>query len=106
MEKFDTSLFEPLKIEINGKVYEVAPVDRRMSVEMAKLDQAWGDGDLESPYKRLDILLGKHEELDKLPITEVFKIIQSIIRMAYGLTGTAVKDKEDQKKAGGPGESQ
>jgi hypothetical protein len=99
----DTSLFSPIEIEVNGRVYPVTRITRPVQVKMVELDRAWERGDIDVPFRRLVLLLGEHPEFDDLDISEVNKIIQDIIRKAYGQPGLAAA--EEQKKVASPGET-
>jgi hypothetical protein len=101
MLNIDTSLFEPIKIGVNGTAYPVVRLNRKVQLEIVALDRAWAAGDLDVPYKRLTLLLGEHPEFDELDISEVNRITEDIIRKAYGPPGK--KDVEDLKNAAEPG---
>jgi hypothetical protein len=101
--KVDTSLFKPIEVEINGKVYQAVRMTRPVERQMVELDKLWADGDIDVPRRRLTALLGDHPEFDDLDISEVHRIIGDIFTKAYG--PPALTDTEDEKKVAAPGET-
>ena len=76
------SLFDPIEIEIDGKVYTVKRVDRTMLKEIETLDQETAEGKLNAAYKRLELFLGTDiddEVIGKLDLLELVKITNFIL---------------------------
>lgn len=86
--KIDTSKSEytPVIVEINGKEFEVREFDRDVLRELNKFDQLVRDGDMETPYRRLEYLLNlkeNHPSVNKLKARQVNRLTNWIIRVAY-----------------------
>lgn len=95
------SMYKPVRVKIDGKYYEVARIFRDMQQKIMEMDRALKDGDLDVPYKRLELLLGPQDFINKLDIEQAEAICQDIIKKVYGPR----KEGREEKNARGPGES-
>jgi hypothetical protein len=88
--KIDTkkSLYDPIKIDIDGKVYKVKKITRPMLKKIGEYDKAVVEGDLESAYKRLELFIGKHKVLNELNLNELIEITNYIITNLFKPTST------------------
>jgi len=96
------ALFRPIEVEIDGEVLTVRPVDRDVQRQLIELDEAQRAGDIDVPYKRLELLLGPHPKLSKLDIRDATALTEYIIRKLYT---PSPADMEEEKKASAPGET-
>lgn len=94
------SLYKPIEIEVNGKVYLVKRITRPIIVELDKLAKNALDGDVEAAYKQVELLLGKDKSLDELELREVNEIVTYITQQIFK-PEKVIPDEE--KKATGPG---
>jgi len=97
--KTSKTLYEPLEVEINGKVYKVKPVGRSMLRSIQELDEEVKKGNLDAAYERLELLIGKHKVIDNLVIEDLASITDFITK---NLFRPAKKAKNSQ----GPGEKE
>ena len=83
--KVDTkaSLFEPVEIEIDGKIFKVKKITREIIQEVEKLDKDAAKGDADSVFKRLELLIGEGDEINRLGIDDVVEITKFIIENAF-----------------------
>ncbi len=79
--KIDTkkSLYDPIEVEIDGKVYKVKKITRPLLKKIGEYDKAVAEGDLESAYKRLELFIGKHKILSELSLNELIEITNFVI---------------------------
>jgi hypothetical protein len=96
--KIDTkkSLYEPLEIEINGKVFQAKAIDRDILKKIRELDAETGKGNLDAAYQRLELLIGKHKFIDDLKLENLIEITEFVIRNIFRPTKL-------EKNSPGPG---
>jgi hypothetical protein len=98
--KIDTkkSLYDPIKIDIDGKVYKVKKITRPMLKKIGEYDKAVVEGDLESAYKRLELFIGKHKVLNELNLNELIEITNYIITNLFKPTSTEKNMQRPEEK--------
>ena len=91
------SLYEPVEIEIDGKVVKVKNIDRETLNKITALDEEISKGNLDAVYQRLELLIGKHKFIDKLTVENLTEITMFVIRSIMSPT-------KAEKNLPGPGE--
>ena len=91
------SLFEPVEVEINGKVFKVKKIDRETLKKITELDIETQAGNLDAAYRRLELMIGKQAVVSSLAIEELIEITQFII-------GNIFRPSKQEKNLPGPGE--
>jgi len=91
------SLYEPVEVEINGKVFQVISIGRDTIKKIEEYDAAVKKGNLDAAYERLELFIGKHKLISNLKIEEMIEITDFIIQSVF----TPVKK---EKNLPGPGE--
>lgn len=94
--KTSLSLYDPLEVEINGKVFKVKPVGRNMIKRIGELDAEVRKGNLDAAYERLELLIGKHKVIDEL-------ILEDLIEITDYITHNLIRPKRKEKNLQGPG---
>ena len=78
------SLYSPIEVEVNGKIFQVRRLTRSILQEVARLDTEVSSGKLDMAYERLEILLhAKSKAFDSLVIEEVGEITEFIIKSVF-----------------------
>jgi len=97
--KIDTkkSLYEPVEIEINGKLFQLSPVDRALLKKVRELDLETKKGNLDAAYERLELFIGKHKFVDNLVIENLIEITDFVVR-------SIVSPTKKEKNLSGPGD--
>jgi len=97
--KIDTSLFRPIEIEIDGKVYESKRLTRNIFQEIEQLQKEIETGSVEAGYKLLKLLLGDEcmAVVSELDISLVNKITAFIME-------NASKIGQEEKNESKPGD--
>lgn len=95
----NTSLFDPIEIEIDKKVYQAKPLTRTVFKEIEELDKQIEEGSVEAGYKLLELLLGEEcsQVISGLDISFVNQITDFII--------SSVKTGAEEKNELKPGDS-
>lgn len=90
------SLYEPIEVEIDGKVYRVKPLTRELLQQIDAFDKAEAKGVVEATYKRLETMIdGIGNKLDKLDIREIHRLTDFIL--------TSLQPQKEEKNESGPG---
>jgi hypothetical protein len=93
----DKSLYAPIDVEIDGKLYRVKRMTRTLIQEIAALDAETGKGDLDAAFRRMEILFEQKPPIDKLDIQQVGKITEFIVR-------NVLAPEQAEKNGSKPGE--
>jgi len=109
--KIDTtrSLYRPIEVEIDGKVFEVKPLTRAKLRTLAGLEKRIREGDAEAAYEQLEIMLGKKANLEKLTLQHVNEIVSFVTMQIYQPERILAEDSPEDKKAKnskGPGDKE
>jgi len=91
------SLYRPVIIEIDGKNYEVKPVNRDSLVELDKLDEEAKKGDLKAFYRQLEIFIGEQPAIAKLDVRQVLEIILYITKQVIQIRKISTEEKKDRR---------
>ncbi len=96
--KIDTkrTLYEPIEIEIGGRVFPLKKVDRAVLRRIRELDAETQKGNLDAAYERLELLIGKHKFIDDLALENLIEITNFVIRSIIAPT-------KKEKNEPGPG---
>lgn len=78
--KTDESLYKPIEVEIDGKLYRVKRLTRALIQDVAAMDAETAKGDLDAAFRRLEILLEDKPPVESLDIQQVARITEFIIR--------------------------
>jgi hypothetical protein len=97
--KIDTSLFEPIEIEIDGKVYEARRLTRDVFKEIQALDEEISAGNIEAGYKLLEMLLGQ-EAVDVISGLDI-SIVNQICDFIVNRVATTGEAEKNGPKSGG-----
>ena len=73
-----TSLFEPVEIEIDGKIFKVKKITKEINQQIIELDKKAREGDSEAIFQRLELLIGPSKEFNNLGLDEVVSITKFI----------------------------
>lgn len=97
-------LYKAIEIEIDGKSYKVtARFTHKFLKKIGEYDKQIAQGDMDAPFKRLEMLIGKQPIIDKLDIREVKEITEHIIENLYkpekNLTGKEKNGKRSGEKS-------
>ena len=97
--KIDTrkSLYQPVEVEIDGKKFAAKRLDRDIIQQVEALDVEAQGGKLDSAYKQLELLLGKHKAISRLDFHQVGEIITFIVK-------SMLNPEEQEKNESGPGD--
>jgi hypothetical protein len=74
------SLYKPIEIEIDGKVFQVKRLTRAIIQEIEALDSETSKGNLDAAYRRLELLLEKNEAIDNLDLQQIGQITDFVVR--------------------------
>lgn len=87
--KIDSSLHDPVEIEINGVVYAARRLNRKTLQDVLKFDERVSDGDIGASYDRLGFMIPdlKAKALEELDIVQVGEITQFILRHSFKAQG-------------------
>lgn len=107
--KIDTtrSLYKPVEVEIDGKVFEVQPLTRAKLRDLSALEKRIRTGDSEAAYEQLEIMLGTKDILETLTLQHVNEIVTFVTSQIYQPERILPTDSPDEKKAKnlkGPGD--
>jgi len=91
------SLYDPVEVEINGKVFKVISIDRNVLKKIEEFDAETVKGNLDAAYQRLELLIGKHPFINKLRIEELIEITEFV-------TMNIFRPAKKEKNSPGPGE--
>lgn len=94
----EKSLYEPIEVEIGGKLFSLKAVTQEMLDELVRLEADILKGNLSASAKRLELFFGPSELFAKQDLRDVKKIIWFIIR-------SLLTPEPDEKKEPGPEES-
>jgi hypothetical protein len=73
------SLYKPIEVEIDGKVFQVRRLTRDVLQEAERLDSEVASGKLDAAYERLEFLLQtKNKIFNKLSVEEVGEVTRFI----------------------------
>ena len=73
------SLYKPIEVEIDGKVFQVRRLTRDVLQEAERLDSEVASGKLDAAYERLEFLLQtKSKIFNKLSVEEVGEVTRFI----------------------------
>src|SRR4030043_167409 len=72
------SIYEPIEVEIDGKIFRLRKLAHKDFSELEALDKKVMEGHLVAAYERLDILFGPDESFLKLDIHQVGEIIRFV----------------------------
>jgi len=97
--KTSATLYDPVEVEINGKVYKVKPVGRAILRKIQELDDEVNKGNLDAAYERLELLLGKHKAISDLMIEDLASITDFITKNLF-------RPEKKAKNSQGPGEKE
>lgn len=73
------SLYAPIEVEINGKLFRVRKFTRDLLEQVEALDEQAQQGKISAAYERLELLLGKHKLINELEPAQVGEITQFIV---------------------------
>jgi len=93
----EKSLFEPIEVEIKGKVYVAKSISRDDWRKIAELDKEAEKGNLDAAYERLGLIIGKHKVIDTLTLAELGAITNFFVMSTFSPT-------KIEKNLPGPGE--
>ena len=99
--KIDTSLFEPIEIEIDGTVYESKRLTRNIFLEIERLTSAVEGGNIEAGYKILELLLG--EKCVKVISNLDISIVNKITKFITDNASTVGQEEKNGSTPGGKG---
>lgn len=107
--KIDTtrSLYKPVEVEIDGKVFEVQALTRAKLRDLSALEKRIREGDSEAAYEQIEIMLGKQAGFEKLTLQHVNEIVTFVTTKIYQPERILPTDSPDEKKAKnskGPGD--
>ena len=91
------SLYEPIEVEIDGKIFEVQAVDRAVFRKMNEFDEQTKQGNLEAAYQKLELLIGRHKFIESLKLEELAKIHEFI-------NSNLLRPPKAEKNSPGPGD--
>jgi len=91
------SLYDPVEIEINGKVFKVINIDRDVLKKIEEYDIETAKGNFDAAYQRLELLIGKHPFISKLRLEELIEITEFV-------TMNIFRPSKKEKNSPGPGE--
>jgi len=77
--KIDTSLYDPIEVEIDGEIFRVKKITRDMLQKIQELDTETGKGNLEAAYQRLELFIGKHKVINNLALEDLIEITNFIV---------------------------
>jgi len=99
--KIDTqkSLFKPIEVEIDGKVFEVKRLTRTVAQEIEKFSKQINDGQLDAAYLQLEMFLGEDEAIGNLDLHQVNEITRFIVK-------NIISPEEEEKNAPKPGDKE
>lgn len=93
------SLYPPVEIEIDGKVYKTRRFSHPLLVQLKALEKSALDGDSESLMKQIELVLPVPRKfLDLFDIRELQQLIDHIQKVVFG-----EDDVKTQKKESRPG---
>jgi len=93
-------IHKPITAKINGKTYTANILDREAIKKIEQLARDAAKGDSEAAYKQLEVIFGKHKELDRLDIRVVDRLLTNITEQVFN---PELADTPG-KKATGPGD--
>jgi len=94
-------LYKAIEIEIDGKVYKVtARFTHKFLNKIGEYDKKIAQGDMDAPFKRLEMLIGKQPIIEKLDIREVREITEHIIRNLYRPEKNLTAKEKNEKRPG------
>jgi len=94
-------LYKPIEIEINGKTYKVkVKFTRKFLKKLGEYDKLIDQGDEDAAFKRLEVLIGKQDIIDKLDIREVNDITRHIVKNIYNPERDLPKIEKNVKRPG------
>lgn len=79
--KIDTkkSLYDPIEVEIDGKIFPVKKINRETIQQIQKFDEETGNGNIDAAYQRLELFIGKHDVIAKLALEDLIEITNFIV---------------------------
>ena len=92
------SLFKPIEVEIDGKVFEVKRFTRAVAQEVEKLDTQIQGGKLDAAYRQLEIFLGENKAIGNLDLNQVNEITRFIVK-------NIISPEPEEKNEPKPGDS-
>ena len=98
------SLYKPITIEIDGKVLEARPLNRKLLEEIHKIEKDISSGKTHRAYDELKLIFGDHPEFDQLDIRYVNEIILYVTRKIYAPEKLPPEETEEEKNLKGPGD--
>uniref|UniRef100_A0A6M3MFG3 Tail assembly chaperone n=2 Tax=viral metagenome TaxID=1070528 RepID=A0A6M3MFG3_9ZZZZ len=87
----EKSLYPPIEVEIDGKIFVLKKVTQKMLKKIGQLDEEIPKGNLEAAWERLEVLFGPHKIFSNLDIFQVGQIIGFVIKSIM------TTDKEEKK---------
>ena len=94
------SLYKPIEIEIDGKIFQVKRIPRDVLLKIERLGEEALKGNVVAGYQQLELLIGKSEYVDRLDIREVNEIIGFITEKIYKLEKTETEEEKNESKPG------
>lgn len=97
--KIDTtkSLYKPIEIEVNGKVFEAKTLTRVILRDLSKLEARIRQGEAEAAYEQLELMFGKQKEFDQLTLQHVNEIVTYVTTQLYAPERILPTDKPNEK---------
>lgn len=77
------SLYEPVEVEIDGKIFQVKKMTKEIIQKLAELDALVRKGKTYAIFQRVELMIGKSEEVSRLGVGEAIKIMKFIIDTAF-----------------------
>lgn len=89
------SLFDPIEVEVDGKIYQSRKLNRPLFDEIRKHEKSANEGDIDALYKQVNIIFGiEPSVLNALDIRDIEAMLTFATKKIFH------PDKKDEAKNG------
>jgi hypothetical protein len=95
------SVYKPIEVEIDGKVYRAKTINREILDEMGKLEEGIRTGDAGKAYDQVELIFGNGQIFNKLELRQINDIVAHVTKCLF--SPEKVEPKGEEKNASRPG---